>query len=279
MSIQLTLDTPMLDWLTFTGLAHMDIIKAFNDWLDSRGDYRSTNSKKWQQFRGDEYHFDSGSAFGGMAEIERQDWHAVYVAGELSQSILFYMSPLLERGVVKCKRVDIQTTVIQPGDWGQINFLNRMHAKGKKTEMAQDFDRASGKNLMTVAVGSRTSESYMRVYQKLTDSGDYLLRLEGEYKGGKAEAIIRDMSSHAPSTMLLHHMQKMKDEKIERVFSNSFHGVSPHWAKPTVTTRNKKKQWLLSSCLPAFEDFLNSHDSDGEVQAAFLAVLENHGIV
>lgn len=280
MTTMLTLDKPLLDWLTFTGHCHTDIVEAFNSFLASReNNYRRALDKKWLQFLGTEFSFSDGSAFAGMGEIKRQDWHGVTFSGELCQDALTFFMPLVDMGIVTCKRVDIQATILEPDEWEQITFHNRMHVKGKKPEMRQSTDKSTGKVLATVGVGSRTSDVYARVYQKLTDSGDRLLRFEGEYKGGKAEAIIRDMKKHAPSTMLWWHVQKLRDAKTENAFANAFHGISPHKAKPVVKVHNKKRAWLLESCLPAFAEFIHSHDDDGQVQAEFLAVLHGEGII
>lgn len=274
----LTLDTPMIDWLTFTGHAHMDIVNAFNEWLDSTKDtYLNSAPQKWLQFKGDKISLTNGSAFAGMAEIKRQDWHGVYFSGELCHDALVYFAPLVERGIVACKRIDLQATIQQPSDWEQIRFLNRMEVKGKRPEMRQSSDAKTGKQLMSVAIGSRTSETYARCYQKITNGGELLLRFEGEYKGAKATAVYDALKQYTPSTMLLHHVQKINDQQLEAAFSNSFHGISPHNARPQVKTRDKTREWLLTACLPAFAEFVRSHDDDGQVQAAFLEVLEDAG--
>ena len=276
----LTLDTPMIDWLTLTGDSHVDIVTAFNKWLDTTKDtYLRTNSKKWLQFRGMEFYFTNGSAFAGDAVIKNKDWQALFFSGELCQDALFFFQPLVDMGILECKRIDIQTTINQPKDWEQIRFLNRMQVKGKKPEMRQSIDKDTSKPLMTVAVGSRTSEVYARCYQKITNGGELLLRFEGEYKGAKAVSVLADMKKYSPSTMLLHHVQKLRDEQLETAFANSFHGISPHNARPQVRTRDKRREWLLTACLPAFAEFVNSHDDDGEVQAAFLEVLSNAGVM
>jgi len=270
----------MIDWITLTGDSHIDIVAAFNKWLDTTKDtYLRTNSKKWLQFKGMEFYFTNGSAFAGDAVIKNKDWQAVYFSGELCQDALFYFQPLVDMEILECKRIDIQATINQPKDWEQIRFLNRMQVKGKKPEMRQSIDKETSKPLMTVAVGSRTSETYARCYQKITNGGELLLRFEGEYKGSKAVSVLADMKKYSPSTMLLHHVQKLRDEQLETAFANSFHGISPHNARPQVRTRDKRREWLLTSCLPAFAEFINSHDDDGEVQAAFLEVLSDAGVM
>ena len=274
----LSLDKPLVDWLTLTGDSHIDIVATFNKWLDTTKDtYLRSNSKRWLQFKGTEFYFTNGTAYAGDAVIKNKDWQAVYFSGELCQEALYYFQPLVDMGILECKRIDIQATIQQPTDWEQIRFLNRMQVKGKKPEMRQSIDKATGKALMTVAVGSRTSEVYARCYQKITNGGELLLRFEGEYKGAKAVSVLSDMKKYTPSSMLWHHVQKLKDSQLENAFANAFNGISPHNARPQVKTRDKRREWLLTACLPAFAEFVNSHDDDGQVQAAFLEVLYDAG--
>jgi len=272
----LTLYKPLIDWVTLTGHAHVEIVEAFNKFMESSGEaVTERRSKKWQQFKGEIWSMGSGKAFAGMGEIKGVDYMAVWVSGEAAQEALGAFYPLIDREIVRVTRIDLQATIEQPADWEQIRFANRMHARGKVPDLAQSTDQHSKKTLATVAIGSRSSESYARVYEKLTDGGERLLRFEGEYKGAKARAIVEALKEATPGAMLLHHVQKLRDEKLEKAFSLAFAGVSPHNARPKVKTRDKKREWLLLSVLPSFAEYVNSHEDDGEVVSAFLAVLED----
>jgi len=186
-----------------------------------------------------------------------------------------YFYELIERQILNVTRLDLQITTEEPEGWGQINLCNRLYSRGKNAAFLGSTDGHTGKRLETVGVGSRTSETYTRIYQKLTDGAERLLRMEVEYKGAKARAIVRDMKTTTFSQQLKYHLQsKLSDDKLTAVYANQLEGIKPHNARPRVRSKDKKKSWLLKTVLPSFEEYINDHSEDGEVASAFLAVLE-----
>lgn len=272
----LTLDRALCDWVTLTGTDHMDIIEKWREFNDTRTDYQGSKSQKWLQWKGEIHSYGEGSIFTGVAEIAKADWVVLRASGEISQDVIVFFYDLVERDVLKVTRIDVQMTTNEPKEWGQINLCNRLYATGKRAQFLGSIDGSTGKKLETVGVGSRTSETYTRIYQKLTDGGNRLLRLEVEYKGDKARAVVRDMKETTFSQQLKYHLQsKLRDSKLSAVFANQLDGIIPHNAKPKVQVSSKKKKWLLNTVLPSFEEYINSHSEDGEVIGAYLAVMED----
>jgi hypothetical protein len=272
----ITLDKVICDWVTLTGKEHYEIREQWSEFVASRKDFtHRSKPMRWLQWRGDIHYFDGGSVFTGSAEISGEDWLCVRASGELSEDILFFFMELVDREVMKVTRVDAQVTVKEPDGWGQINFCNRMHVAGKTVDMMTSNDNIHEKTLQTVAIGSRKNATYTRVYQKLTNAGERLLRFEVEWKSGKARAIVAAMKTHTLAQSMKHHLlSKIGDEKLTAVFANSMEGVTPANHRPKVQVRDKKKDWLLRIVLPSFEEYINDHADDGEVIGAWLSVLE-----
>lgn len=270
----LTLDKVLVDWVTLTGKAHQDIIDVFGDFSLTRNDWTHTAPQKWLQWQGELRSYGDGSVFTGMAEINKEDWMVVRASGELSQEVLTQFFELTERGVMRVTRIDTQVTVIEPDGWGQINLCNRLYASGKNAQFLGSIDGYSGRKLETVGVGSRTSETFTRIYEKITDGGVKLLRLETEYKGEKARALVTDLEFKTITQQMKWHVQSLRDDKLEAVYANALHGISPHNSKAKAHVSSKKKKWLLNTVLPSFEEYINNHSEDGVVLQAFLAVID-----
>lgn len=272
----LTLDKTLCDWVTLTGTDHLDIIERWREFNDTRTDYNGSKPQRWLQWNGEIHAYSEGNIFTGMAEINKADWVVLRASGELAQDVVLFFYDLIEREVLKVTRIDLQMTTNEPEGWGQINLCNRLYASGKRAQFLGSVDGYTGKKMETVGVGSRTSETYTRIYQKLTDGGNRLLRLEVEYKGDKAKAVVRDIAKTTFSQQLKYHLQsKLRDDKLTAVFANQLDGIIPHDAKPKARVSSKKKKWLLQTVLPSFAEYVNGHSEDGEVIGAFLAVLED----
>jgi hypothetical protein len=276
--LEITLWQPLIDYVTYSGIDHLDIVEAFHKFsTDIADSFRRENEQDWFQYRGTSRHYSNGSVWHGIANQKGDSWLCIRISGELAHDSIRFFAPLVKRDILKVTRIDLQATVPEPPDWEQIRFYNRMHRAGKKVETRLSIDQPSKQKLETVAVGSRTSETYVRVYEKVTDGNEKLLRFEAEYKGGKATAVFEALPKHTPGEMLRHQLDRTRDQPLIEVFSPCLAGIKPHNAKPKAKQRNKKREWLLTAVLPAFTDYINAHDDDGEVAAAFLAAIENTG--
>ena len=273
------LNTVMIDWITITSNAHpsLDIASSMAV-LDLMPRADRSKRQRFMQFVGDKWEDENGTLFYGYYNSDKTGEHTiVQVSGSLAHLSLPYLLPVIKNGNAKATRVDIQSTVEQPNDWEQIRFFNRMEARGRSPQWRSSIDGKSKKQLVSVGVGSRESEVYARCYQKVTNDGHMLLRFEGEYKGGKAEAIVRDIAEHTPAQFLLWHVQKLDDSQLERTFSQALNGITPHWAKASVKQADKTAEWLLSSALPAFKRVINQHGGDSGVSNAFLQAMVDAG--
>lgn len=126
----------------------------------------------WLQYHGQK----SEHMFYGVGLQQDRRHYIMQTSGELAQ--MFYDSTTVF-GQVGCKRIDIQKTIAQPEDYRPLelyeDFKNEPGNKRNSSIILSD----SGS---TVYMGSRVSDSFIRVYQKEIEGNPYL-RLEIEIKG------------------------------------------------------------------------------------------------
>lgn len=271
------LDSVAIDWITVTSKAHAELDRAFTSFLMTQ-DCEEPKRENRLQFKGESWESMTGVGYYGYYFSEKTGEHTmVQVSGEMAHDALLSLLPVIKNGFAKVTRIDIQTTVKQPESWEQIRFFNRLEKNGRKPQWRSSTDKKHNEQMVGIGIGSRQSETYARVYQKITNGGVKLLRFEGEYKGRKAEAIVHDLEQFTPVTMLKWHIQKYRDKQLEQVFANVLNGITPHKAKPRVKEVDKTAEWLLSSALPAFKRVIAQHGGDSGVSAAFLQAMIDGG--
>lgn len=273
----ISLNDVQIDWITVTSNAHSDLDRAFTSFIMSQ-DCDEPEKESRMQFKGEKWETIAGTGYYGYYFSDKTGEHTmVQVSGEMAHEALWYLMPVIQNGNARVTRIDIQTTIQQPKEWEQIRFFNRMDRAKKKPQWRSSFDKKSNQELITVSVGSRHSETYARVYNKVTNDGVLLLRFEGEYKGKHARAIVDDLAKNTPAQILKWHVQKIRDAGLENTFANVLNGITPHKARPKVKEVDKTAEWLLSSALPAFKRVISQHGGDSGVAHAFLQAMVDAG--
>ena len=129
----------------------------------------------WLQYHGQK----SEHMFYGVGLQQDRRHYIVQASGELAQ--MFYDSTI-DYGQMFCKRIDVQKTIEEPENYRPLklyeDFKNEPGNKRNSSIILSD----SGS---TVYMGSRVSDSYIRVYQKDIE-GNPFIRLEIEIKGNTA---------------------------------------------------------------------------------------------
>lgn len=273
------LNSVAVDWITLTsdGGIQLDRLGSMLV-LEYMGTASTPTRQNFMQYKGQRWECGHGTLFYGYYHSDKAGEQSILqISGELAHMVLGECREAVSKGIARVTRVDIQTTVVQPEDWESIRFFNRMERNGRSPQWRSSVDKKSKKELITVSVGSRESEVYARVYNKVTNAGVMLIRFEGEYKGAKARAIFHDMGEHTTAQMIKWHVQRLKDEQLDKCFTNALHGISPHWAKASVKEVDKTAEWLLSSALPAFKRVISQHGGDSGVSMAFMEALMDQG--
>lgn len=155
-----------------------------------------------------------------------------------------------------------------------------MKKAGKKVGWFESVDRQTGKKLETVYIGSRKSEKFVRVYRKLDNEGKAYLRLEVEMKGKRSDVVAKKLSRAGDDSqkfiggVILHEVQKMEDEALSLLFEPQLSMDAERVRVKVSKAPDKTKNWLIGQVLPAFERYINSHDSEGNVRQAFFDAID-----
>lgn len=269
-SMPLLLHTPLIDWFTITSFED-----SFHDfWLQKFREVAGQDAgeeRKVLQYAGHVFDIVGGTGFIGTAIQKGVVHHMLRLSGYAAEEYKDYVLSQQRQGFITCTRVDVQVTVPMPAEWSQWDLLVRLREKGRITGWVES--KSFGTGFQTVYVGARASERFTRVYVKKTGE-TLLLRYETEYKGRRARAVLKSLSTDGGAgRFLAHELQTTTaDDALSLVFEPALAGVAPLNIRLKVDTDNEKTAgWLLQQVLPAFTRHINDHSSNGRVLAAFYA--------
>ena len=167
---QPVLDATLIDYIriaTFDTVAYARLCAG----LEKK--YHEWKPKRWQQYKGRE---STGNVFHGIGQQKRRAHYIIAVSGFQAQDFFRWYQSQLETITVAfyCTRIDIQRTQVRPAKEYRLASYKRL--AGKKSLIQSDTG-------MTLYIGSRTSDSYWRIYDKTAQA----LRCEVELKGKMAK--------------------------------------------------------------------------------------------
>jgi hypothetical protein len=140
-----------------------------------------TRPGHWLQYHG--RRAEDGSAFHGTGRQGRKIHHVCHISGDTAEEWAYHLKLAVPGDSVYCTRLDVQTTILRPQNYDPLEFY----------EESKRVARSIVKNpeTSTVYIGARTSDLFMRLYEKIILDTMYL-RLEFELKG----AYSRNFWSH-----------------------------------------------------------------------------------
>lgn len=266
----LILDVPLIDWLTLTSFEG-EFQRYWIGRFRERGKHIKTG--KILQYDGDYFELDGGTGFLGAAIQNGRVNYMLRLSGNAAED---NKSPAIlnrKQGIARCTRIDIQITTDITHKWSQWDLLTRLKSRGKMTGWIES--KSKGKGYETVYIGSRQSERFTRIYIKQADN-PRLLRLETEYKGNRANAILRELGNgKLLNEFTAYEVQTtIKDKGISAIFEPLLSGVGGY--SPRLVPSNsleKQEKWLLEQVLPSFTRHLNDHNNSGRVLDAFAGAI------
>jgi hypothetical protein len=133
---------------------------------------------------------EDGSAFHGTGNQGRKIHHLCHISGDTAEQWAKYLKLAVPGDSVYCTRIDVQTTIVCPKNYDSLEFY----------EQSKRVARSIVKNpeTSTVYIGARSSDLFMRLYEKIINETMYL-RLEFELKGSYS----RNWWSHWYSELIL----------------------------------------------------------------------------
>lgn len=278
MSGVLTLNKVMVDWVTVTSFEDRiyDMGKAMMEALGLE-----KKEQRSQQYGGVGVDGVTGGMWVGTA-IQTAKLHNMFrVWGELAHNSLQQIANTYQPYRDNLKRLDAQVTIFEPEGWSQWELLLRCRKNGHTVSWPKAQRLADGQELATVYIGAReASARYTRVYQKMTDSGRKLLRLEVELKEARALQHGKHLQEYAHGDL-----SKLRDElafvaQQDKLLELAFAQVLEGNIRPIKVQRTESNtaEWIKRQCIPAIDKYLNLHSNDdtAEIAYALAEVISRH---
>lgn len=170
--------------------------------------------------------------------------------------------------------IDMYNTGLQQAEFSK-DTLKAYHGKGRTPRITRvlNDDRS-----YTVYVGARTSDKFMRIYDKAKERGDFsrdIIRVEIECKGMVAHAIGHEfptMSYEGCLAMAKTLMRNQADFKM-KAWNDMLKSEHVVLALPT-TKERKTLEWLLVSAAPALAKEMQRSNDPQALLDTFLTQVE-----
>ncbi len=189
---------------------------------------------KWLQYRG----WRKESLFVGHAIQERKSHTVLNISGSLSNRM---MPSLLELPEFYATRIDVQVTIENPLGSGDALALVRDECTTKHTTLIESLEND------TLYIGSRTSEKFIRLYEKNLEKS--YLRLEFELKGQRARAAWVALVGGEQLHKIFHYYVKRSKlpPRAQAWYSGARSSATKECMAAEITHEAKKKlAWLVS---------------------------------
>lgn len=262
-----------IDWFTATSF-EPEFYQYWERRLSREG---GSKESKILQYVGKFYNLDGGSCFLGSGDQNGRYHSMLRVSGQLADKLFKPLKSQVRQNFVTVTRLDIQSTIPEPAQWSQWTLFNRLKKLKHWVGWVESGGAGAG-NLETVYCGKRTSNRMTRIYVKLDVENTRLLRLETEYKAERSNAIAREIAQHGilPDMFLIHELENViKDDQLTKAFRPGLMGDQPYNIKIRLaSSMEKRRTWLLRQVLPAFVEYINSHESNVDVALAFAQAID-----
>jgi len=269
-----------LDWLTMTSFE----AGAYQRWVQYVNELTTEPTEaKRMQYLGVIAHHATGSAFVGTGTQRKMLHTMAQVSGMLAEDAFTRYQGAIYAGHFRVTRLDLQITVeYDRENWSQSALFATLREKHPKRSVsyAESQSGPAGSKLATVYFGSRTSDRIIRIYEKPGMGEDVFLRFEIEYKGARANETAQQIAGDRTlvDALLWHEILRLDVDELTALYDYVFDDTEPKNIRIVKESGNTKR-WLLDTCLPALDRFLNDHNGTqhhDEVLAAFLRVLDEH---
>lgn len=234
--------------------AYTDIIsRVMQSWPD---DWKQSG---WLQYKG----WKKEGFFIGHGEQQGKPHAIINVSGSLSQKMLPTLRTLDNW---YCTRIDLQITVDGCVMRGYALAYVRDRCKTENTTLIESMDND------TLYIGSRTSDKFTRLYEKIMDGKKYL-RLEFELKGQRSRATWKAIANgEAIDKIYKHYVLKSKLPEYAKSWFNAYGVTATQEAmnKEVLTAEKRKLEWLQSLDIPVMK-YMNSHIIGDDVKTLIRA--------
>lgn len=215
------------------------------------GDWKQS---KWLQYKG----WRKDALFIGHAIQQKKSHTLINVSGALANRLL----PTLKtfEGWY-CTRIDLQITLDAIKMQGDNLAYIRDYCTTTNTTLIESYEND------TLYLGSRSSDVFIRLYEKQFDNGKYI-RLEFELKGSRARASWNAITKgESLDSIFKYYNNRSKLPQEVKTWFNPYGTTETDEAmNAEIETSLKKKLEWLQSLDPAIMKYLGNHDIGDEVK-------------
>lgn len=187
---------------------------------------------RWLQYKG----WKADSLFVGVGEQGGKQHMVISASGSVANDLARWMD---NDKTFYCTRLDVQRTIERPRQASLARIRAQTRTKNSTLIQSKDND--------TLYVGSRESDCYTRLYEKILD--DVWLRLEFELKGPRARAAWGAMRhGKTPSHIFAHYLRKCKlPDRVKGWYAEAGDEQSLEADRQIVERGDRLKlKWLMS---------------------------------
>lgn len=271
MNREITLNTPMVDYLTLTTF-DMELARQ---WWNFVG--LESKQEKRIQYTGFSVQEKEGTIFWGQGVQKDRPHCMLQISGALADIMFWLFREVIAEGLCKVSRIDVQMTVPQPIWWGQWQLAQRLEGLEKRPSVARSTCEIGGEKteLMTVYAGSRSAGRLTRVYQKVGEDGGLLLRYEVEFGRDYAHALALALADGAGTKggALNAELRRLGDAPLKDLFWRDGGLLAAKQGKRILA--DKSEEWLLNVVLPVFVRAINADGADPALLELYLAAIES----
>lgn len=221
-----------------------------------------------------------GTSFFGEGEQKGRNHAMLQVSGSLAESAFSACRTFVLNRRAKVTRLDLQATVEydrQTHSQADLAEDLRHLSPNRSVSYLESKSGPQGTKLATVYYGSRSSERFVRIYEKPGMGDEVLLRFEVEYKGKRAKAVIVALLADTSiKSILFGELGKMPKVPALMTLFGRVLSTKPFYTR-VVREPGGTERWLKEKVLPSLDRYLASHDEDADSMAElFMRVIVEH---
>lgn len=279
--MEIETEVAKIDYLTLTTFDR-NVAEKWMNWIELFGgrERESLDGEKRHRYKGFRGYGDMKSVFLG----ERGDGkhYMLQISGADSNELIHNIPGAVDdimSSRVKCTRIDVQVTIIQPKLWTQLKYKTQAEEAGLRPTNARSWNKEFKVELETVYTGTKQSGRLNRLYQKITSDGVLLLRYETQYSDDYATSVIESILTKGVKLESI-----IKGEIARRNLGLLYHfdiwndGLFAPKRQRKVVEADKRAAWLVQDILPVLMEYIERHDADPKVIDAYLDALTKYTV-
>lgn len=236
-----------------------------------------TRDAHWMQYFGKL----AEHGFCGGAIQDNRFNHLIHVSGEFANTIYSDFSQY-GSGLLECTRFDVQVTLPMPEGFSLPSICESLRSvepslwPGKQNRGRKVGPLIDNQGEDTLYIGSRESDSFVRIYVKWDDERNYYVRFEVEFKGKRSRAVFSDLRSVSLFSILSGEFFRLPSIDCDywRLLNEFFSAPHSVVVPRAVVLEDATYKWFMQSVRPALRRLLASHEYGNRTQLALWQIIQ-----